>query len=60
MLIRKFNIHDGEAFEHMCSKVCFIAGALFLVMALLGSWYHLFTMSACIAAGLLIDEDTHH
>ena len=60
MLIRNFHIPKGEALDRLCSIACFITGAVFLVIALLGTWYHLCTMSACIAAGLLIREDKPH
>ena len=57
MLIRKFHIPEGDTLENFCSTVCFVAGAVFLVIALLGGWCHLCTMSVCIAAGLLIKEN---
>lgn len=43
--------------EKICSIACFIAGAVFLVIALLGVWRHLFTMSVCVAVGLLAKEE---
>ena len=60
MRIRNFQIHEGEALEKIFSSACFITGAVFLVIALLGAWCHLFTMSVCVAASLLIKEDTPH
>ena len=43
--------------EKICSIACFIVGAVFLIIALLGAWRHLFTMSVCVAVGLLAKED---
>ena len=43
--------------ERICSIACFIAGTVFLVLAILGLWQHLFTMSICYAAGILATED---
>lgn len=60
MLVRKFNIPEGDTLETICSTVCFVAGAVFLVIALLGTWCHLCTMGVCVAAGLLIKEDRSH
>ena len=60
MLIRNFHIPKGEALDRLCSQACFITGAVFLVISLLGTWYHLCTMCVCIAAGLLIREDKSH
>ena len=43
--------------ERICSIICYIAGTVFLVLAILGFWRHLFTMSICFAAGILAKED---
>ena len=43
--------------EKICSIACFIVGALFLIVALLGAWRHLVTMSVCVAVGILAKED---
>ena len=43
--------------EKICSIACFIVGAFFLIVALLGTWRHLFTMSVCVAVGLLAKEN---
>ncbi|MBQ2112843.1 MAG: hypothetical protein II194_06435 [Bacteroidales bacterium] len=43
--------------EKICSIACFAIGGVFLIVALLGAWRHLFTMCICIAAGLLAGED---
>ena len=47
----------GEVMEKICSIACFVVGAVFLIVALLGAWRHLFTMSVCIAVGLLAKEE---
>ena len=57
MLIRHFHIPEGETLEDICSKACYIAGSVFLVIALCGTWCHLFTTGVCMAAGFLIKED---
>ena len=57
MSIRNFHITEGETLETICSKACYITGAVFLVIALCGAWCHLFTMGVCMAAGFLIKED---
>lgn len=43
--------------ERISSIICFIAGTVFLVLAIFGFWRHLFTMSICYAAGILAKED---
>ena len=43
--------------ERACSIICFVAGTVFLVLAILGLWRHLFTMSICYAAGIMAKED---
>ena len=43
--------------EKICSIACFVVGAVFLIVALLGAWRHLFTMCVCIAVGLLAKEE---
>ena len=43
--------------ERICSVACFVAGVVFLVVALLGAWRHLLTMSFCFAVGLLAKEE---
>ena len=45
--------------EKVLSTICFLAALAFLVAALFGIWRHLFTMSLCIAVGVMIsDEET--
>lgn len=46
--------------EHIMSAICYAAGAVFLVIALLGAWPHFFTMSICFATGILVSEDKGH
>jgi hypothetical protein len=43
--------------EKVCSLACFAIGGVFLIIAFAGVWCHLFTVSVCVAAGLLISED---
>ena len=43
--------------ERICSIICFIAGTVFLVLAIFGLWRHLFIMSICYAAGIMAKED---
>jgi len=43
--------------EKICSLLCFLAGAVFLVMALFGSWRYFFLMGVCTVVGVMIYED---
>ncbi len=43
--------------EKICSIVCFVAGTIFLLIALFGAWKYFLTMGICYAAGILVSED---
>lgn len=43
--------------EKILSGLCFIAGAVFFFIALLGAWRYFFTMAFCFAGGILISEN---
>ncbi len=43
--------------ERVCSIACYLTGSVFFIVALFAAWPHFFTMSVCVAAGLLIAED---
>ena len=43
--------------EKVCSVACYVIGIVFLIIAIFGAWRHLFTMSICFAAGILISEE---
>jgi|MGYP003297268396 hypothetical protein len=43
--------------EKICSFLCFVTGTIFLVLAIVSFWYHIFTMGICYAAGLMVLED---
>ena len=42
--------------EKVCSLLCFLAGAVFLVMALFGPWRYFFLMGVCVITGIMIYE----
>ncbi|MBR2064789.1 MAG: hypothetical protein IJ971_08860 [Bacteroidales bacterium] len=46
--------------ESILAAVCYVTGAVFLVIALYGAWPHFFTMSICFATGILVYEDRRH
>ncbi len=43
--------------EKVCSLLCFLAGAVFLVMALFGPWRYFFLMGVCTIVGVMIYEE---
>lgn len=43
--------------EKVLSAMCFVAGAVFFIIALLGAWRFFFTMAFCFAGGILISEN---
>ena len=43
--------------EKICSFLCFVTGTVFLVLAIVSFWGHIFTMGICYAAGLMVKED---
>ncbi len=43
--------------EKIFSVACYGVGAVFFFIALFGAWPHFFTMSICLASGILISED---
>lgn len=43
-------------FEKVCSLLCFLAGAVFLVMALFGPWRYFFLTGVCVITGVMIYE----
>lgn len=42
--------------ENVCSLLCFLAGAVFFVMALFGPWRYFFLMGVCVITGIMIYE----
>ncbi len=43
--------------EKICSAACYVAGAVFMLVAIFGFWPHVFTMSVCFATGFLVSEE---
>lgn len=43
--------------EKVLASICFLAGFVFLVVALLGLWRHFFTMGICIAVGVMAYDE---
>ena len=54
---RKDNKLGVLKMEKICSIVCFVAGTVFLLIALFGSWKYFLTMGICYAAGILVSVD---
>lgn len=46
--------------EKACTIVCIVLGTVFLVAALLGTWYYLITTGVCYATAILTTEDREH
>ena len=53
---KKGNVH--LTLEKVLSTICFLAGMVFLLAALLGLWRHFFTMGLCFAVGVMISDET--
>lgn len=45
--------------EKVFSTICFIAGVVFFIVAVLGLWRHFFTMGLCFAVGVMISDEGH-
>ena len=45
-------------FERVCSIVCFIAAATFLIIALMGAWRYIFISAICLAASAIVNADS--
>lgn len=43
--------------EKVCATLCFLAGAVFLVVAVFGAWRYFFLMGLCLLVGIMIYED---
>ena len=43
--------------ENIFSAICFIAGTIFLIVAISGLWRHFFTMGLCFAVGIMISDE---
>lgn len=43
--------------EKVCAALCFLAGAVFLVVAVFGAWRYFFLMGLCLLVGIMIYED---
>lgn len=43
--------------EKVCSLLCFLAGAVFLVIAIFGPWRYFFLMGVCTIVGVMIYEE---
>lgn len=54
-------IHHAEkkplTVEKVCAALCFLAGAVFLVVAVFGAWRYFFLMGLCLLVGIMIYED---
>lgn len=54
-------IHHTEkkplTMEKVCAALCFLTGAVFLVMAVFGAWRYFFLMGLCLLVGIMIYED---
>lgn len=55
-MISLSGIRKSLTVERVLSAFCFLAGFVFLVVALLGVWRHFFTMSLCVTVGVMISD----
>lgn len=55
-MISLSEIRKALTMEKVLSAFCFLAGLVFLVVALLGVWRHFFTMSLCVCVGVMISD----
>lgn len=57
VMLSLLEIKKSMTVEKVLSSICFVAGLVFLVVAIFGVWRHFFTMSLCVAVGVMISDN---
>lgn len=55
--VRILNEVRDLTLEKLFATICFLAGTVFMIVAIFGLWRHFFTMGLCFAVAIMISDE---